>query len=195
MLISYMIGYEQGCRFSETCLPLADVDLERMVIGFRTKGRKDSVAEFPLSPRLVPMFRKMKDEGREHTFVMPVGATQRWSAFFRRIGLGHLCFHCTRVTFVTRCEEAGLTAEECMRLVGHSSYQIHKTYRRMRADHRTVQANETAFGNAFTGILARLKAILEAVDDRFSGLCSNSVALFSTVLPVLTILLQDCTEE
>ena len=140
MLTSYMIAWEQGCRFSETCLPLSDVDLDRMVIGFRVKGRKDSVSEFPLSPKLVPMFRKFKNEGRKQTFVMPVGASQRWSRFFTRIGLSHICFHCCRVTFVTRCEESGLTAEEAMRLVGHSSYQVHKVYRRMKADHQTVQA-------------------------------------------------------
>jgi site-specific recombinase XerD len=60
MRVSYAIAREQGCRFSETCLPLHDIDLDRMVICFRTKGRKDSLAEFPLSPKLVPLFRRMK---------------------------------------------------------------------------------------------------------------------------------------
>jgi integrase len=140
MRTSYMIAYEQGCRFSETSLPLSDVDLDSMVIGFRTKGRKEKVTFFPLSERLVPMFKEMKKKGYRETFVIPRTATMQWHRFFKRIGLGHLCFHCLRVTFVTRCEEAGLTAEECMRLVGHSSFLVHQRYRRMRADHPSVQA-------------------------------------------------------
>src|SRR5437870_3625475 len=57
MGISYAIAWEQGCRFSETCLELASqVDIARGIIRFRTKGNKATLAEFPLSPRLVPLF-------------------------------------------------------------------------------------------------------------------------------------------
>jgi integrase len=58
MRVSYKIAWEQGCRFSETCFPLSDVDLARNVIGFRTKGEKETIAEFPLSPRLRPLLRR-----------------------------------------------------------------------------------------------------------------------------------------
>jgi integrase len=139
MRISYMIAWEQGCRFSETSLPLSDVHLDRMVIGFRTKGYKSTVAEFPLSPKLVPLFKRMKAEGRVATFKIPPMAGKVWWRFFRRLGLGHLCFHCTRVTFITRCYEAGVPREAVMRLVGHSTYAAHEIYPRLSADHSTLQ--------------------------------------------------------
>jgi integrase len=140
MRISYQIAWEQGCRFSETSLPLSDVDLKRMVIGFRTKGEKDSVAEFPLSPNLRPLFQRLRAERRKRTFDIPPMPGKAWWRFFRRLGLGHLCFHCTRVTFITRCYEAGIPREAVMRLVGHSTYAAHEVYPRLTADHSTVQA-------------------------------------------------------
>jgi integrase len=140
MRISYIIAWEQGCRFSETSFPLSDVHLDRNVIGFRTKGQKASIAEFPLSPNLVPMFRKMKAEGRKITFEIPPMPGKAWWRFFRRLGLGHLCFHCTRVTFVTRCYERGIPKDAVMRLVGHSTYAAHEVYPRLAADHSTVQS-------------------------------------------------------
>jgi integrase len=139
MQISYQIAWEQGCRFSETCLPLSDVDLRRNVIGFRTKGEKDSIAEFPLSPRLRPLFQRLKREGRTVTFQMPEMPGKAWWRFFRRIKLRHLCFHCTRVTFITRCYERGIPRDDVMRLAGHTSYAAHEIYPRLSASHSTLQ--------------------------------------------------------
>jgi integrase len=139
MRVSYKIAWEQGCRFSETCLPLTDIDLSRNVIGFRTKGEKDSIAEFPLSPRLRPMIRRLVRERKERTFEMPKMPGKAWWFFFRQIGLGHLCFHSTRVTFVTRCYERGLPREHVMRLVGHVSTLVHEIYPRLPASGQLLQ--------------------------------------------------------
>jgi integrase len=139
MQISFAIAWEQGCRFSETCLPLKDVDLRRGVIGFRTKGEKDSIAEFPLSPNLRPLFQRLIRAGKKVTFQMPPMPGKAWWRFFKRIGLRHLCFHCTRVTFVTRCYEAGIPRDSVMRLVGHSSYAAHEIYPRLSAPHGQLQ--------------------------------------------------------
>lgn len=135
MGIAYKIAWEQGCRFSETCLELRDVDLARNVIGFRTKGKKKAIAEVPLSPRLRPLFRRLIQARpkRERSFEMPKAAGKRWSVFFRKLGLAHLCFHCTRVTFITRCHEAGLPEPDVMRLVLHSSTTVHRIYPRLPA--------------------------------------------------------------
>jgi integrase len=140
MRVSYAIAWEQGCRFSETCLPLSDCDLVRKVIRFRTKGHKDSVAEFPLAPQLIPLIRELKRKGNIRTFEMPDMPGKQWWLFFKRIGLRHLCFHCTRVTFITRCYEAGVPRDMVMRLVGHSTYAAHACYPRLTADHSTAQA-------------------------------------------------------
>lgn len=141
MRISYIIAWEQGCRFSETCLPLSDVDLDRGVIYFRVKGHKGERTMFPLSPRLVTMFQQMKADGRKRTFDMPTGIwpSKAFWSFFRKIGLSHICFHSTRVSFVTRCQERGISRENCMRLVGHASETVHAVYGRLSADHETLQ--------------------------------------------------------
>jgi integrase len=139
MRVSYKIAWEQGCRFSETCFPLSNVDLTRNVIGFRTKGEKETVAEFPLSPRLRPMLRRLMREGKKRTFEMPPWPAKAWFYFFRKLGLGHLCFHSTRVSFVTRCYEAGIPREHVMRLAGHLSTLAHEIYPRLSSSGSLLQ--------------------------------------------------------
>lgn len=140
MRVSYMIAWEQGCRFSETCLQLADIDVAKGIIRFRTKGEKANLAEFPLSARLVPLILKLKSEGRVTTFDMPAMPGKAWWQFFKRIKLPHLCFHCTRVTFVSRCYDAGIHRDDVMRLVGHATFAAHAVYPRLTADHSTAQS-------------------------------------------------------
>lgn len=139
MRVSYKIAWEQGCRFSETCLPLDDVDLARNVIGFRTKGEKETIAEFPLSPRLRHLIRRLMREGKKRTFEMPEWPAKKWFYFFRKIELPHLCFHSTRVSFVTRCYEAGIPREHVMRLAGHSSPLAHEIYPRVSSTGELLQ--------------------------------------------------------
>jgi integrase len=140
MRVSYLISWHQGCRFSETCLDMRAIDIRRMTIGFRTKGHKDTLAEFPLSPNLIPLIHELKAQGRVTTFDMPAMPGKAWWKFFRKIKLGHICFHCTRVTFITRCYEQGIAQADVMRLVGHSSHQVHLIYPRLEADHRSAQS-------------------------------------------------------
>lgn len=140
MRISYEIAWEQGCRFSETCLALSEVDLKRGTIGLRTKGHKESIAEVPLAPRLRPMFERMKRAGRKRTFEMPAQPSKLWWEFFQRIGLPHLCFHCTRVTFISRCHEAGIPEPDVMRLVLHASETVHRIYPRVESSGERLQS-------------------------------------------------------
>ncbi len=139
MRVSYKIAWEQGCRFSETCLPLRDVDLARNVIGFRTKGEKETIAEFPLSPRLRPLIRRLLKERKKTTFEMPQWAAKKWFYFFRRLKLDHLCFHSTRVSFVTRCYDAAIPREHVMRLAGHTSTLAHEIYPRVTSSGQLLQ--------------------------------------------------------
>lgn len=140
MRVCYLIAWHQGCRLTETQVLLSDVDLRRKVIGFRTKGHKAHVAEFPLNPALVPLIETLKSEGREVACKLPKGASKYWTMFFRKIGLPHLCFHCLRVTFVTRCREHGINRDDVMRLVGHATVVAHEVYPRLTADHSSAQS-------------------------------------------------------
>lgn len=140
MRVSYKIAWEQGCRFSETWLPLREVNLAENTLGLRTKGQKESIAQVPLNPRLRPLFRRLQRRGQEMTFEMPAQPSQTWCRFFRRIGLSHLCFHSTRVTFISRCYEQGLPREVAMRLVLHASETVHQIYPRLSANGNLLQA-------------------------------------------------------
>jgi integrase len=150
MRVSYKIAWEQGCRFSETMFALSDVDFARNVIGLRTKGKKESVAEVPLMPGLRPLLLRLSRQGREYTFqksdlpkggdTPTAGAAKAFWKFFRKIGLPHLSFHSTRVTFITRCKEAELPEEDAMRLCLHASTTVHRTYPRLPAAGRYLQS-------------------------------------------------------
>lgn len=135
MRIAYKIAWEQGCRLTETMIDLRNVNLAENVLGLRTKGKKKRVAEVPLSPRLRPLFRRLIKQGRKYTFeksdISSSGASKVWWKFFRRIGLAHLSFHCTRVSFITRCYEAGIPEQDVMRLCLHASATVHRIYPRL----------------------------------------------------------------
>jgi len=132
MRVSYDIAWHQGCRFSETCLPLSNVDLKRGTITFHAKGGKDFTA--PLADELRPLFQRLKAERRKSTFEMPKMSSKAWWLFFKRLRLRHLCFHCTRVTFITRCYQAALPEHVVMKLVGHASTTVHRVYPRLAVE-------------------------------------------------------------
>lgn len=151
MRVAYKIAWEQGCRLTETMIDLRNVNLAENVLGLRTKGKKKRVAEVPLNPRLRPLFRRLlgerpgflkgscfakatQDRGKytfEESDISSSGASKVWWKFFRRIGLAHLSFHCTRVSFITRCYEAGIPEQDVMRLCLHASATVHRIYPRL----------------------------------------------------------------
>jgi integrase len=88
---------------------------------------------------LKPTFERMKADKREVTLNMPFQPSRKWGHFFKMLGLSHLCFHCLRVTKVTRLRREGVPREVAMRLVNHSSELIHLLYDRHRVDDLRVQ--------------------------------------------------------
>lgn len=130
MSIAFEIAIRQGCRFSETSLPLTDVNTRTNEITFTIKGgRRHTTA---LVPALRPLFSKMKEEGRQMTYDMPAQKARNWHRFFRRIGLPHLSFHCTRVTVITRLARAGVPEQQTMRFIGHSTLEVHRIYQKLK---------------------------------------------------------------
>lgn len=130
MRISYEIAMAQGCRLHETSLPLSDIDEKRRVITFRVKGGRDHGTA--LHPKLLPLIKRLRDAGRKTTCDLPAQASLRWHEFFKKHGMTHLSFHCTRVTVVTRLARAGVPLAQAMAFVGHSSSLVHRLYTRLR---------------------------------------------------------------
>ena len=59
----------------------------------------------------------------------PIGVI--WREFFDDLGMPEICFHCTRVTFITWCHRQGIPENVIMKLVNHASTEIHRIYQRL----------------------------------------------------------------
>lgn len=137
MSVSFAIAIRQGCRLRETMVDLRDVDERRGTIAFRAKGRGGGVAHVfttSLHPELRGLFARLREEGAVRACEVPVMGSKVWHDFFREIGLGHLCFHCSRVTVITRLAREGVPIQQAMRFVGHASEAVHRIYQRLQTD-------------------------------------------------------------
>jgi integrase len=136
MAVSFAIAMKQGCRLTETRVPMDWVDEKRRVITFRGKGNR--VFATALHPDLVPLMVSLRKRGLSHTCEMPKNPSATWGHFFVKHGLKHLSFHCTRVTVITRLARAGVPVSKAMRYVGHSSELVHKIYQKLNPDDLTA---------------------------------------------------------
>jgi integrase len=136
---SFEIARFQGCRLSETQLnPIADVDTKGMTITFRIKGGKDHTA--PLHPALLPLFDRLRAEGKTSTWTKPPKISSRqwasatWWKFLDDIGLKAkgITFHGTRVTVISEMARADIHESKAMAYVGHAGPTVHRIYQRLR---------------------------------------------------------------
>ncbi len=137
MQISFEIAIHTGCRQSETQIDLRDVDFKRKTITFANpKGGKARAFTVPMPSALEPLLRSLKDSGAKYTLDNPPYMLgKNWWCFFRHeLKRPELCFHCARVTFVTRLARAGVPLSAAMRLVNHSSTLVHRIYQRLGVD-------------------------------------------------------------
>ncbi len=133
MLRSFEIALAQGCRFSETRMPVSDITVERRRIVIRGKGGK--VFETALNPRLIPILQPLIDRGEKWTWDLPpaelLQCARQWTRFFRRLGIADFWFHCTRATAITRAHEMGVSYPLAMKFFGHASGMVHAIYTRL----------------------------------------------------------------
>lgn len=133
MQVSFEIAMYQGCRLKETQVPLSCVDLDSKPPRIQFHAKHGKIFTTQLHPALVPMMTKFKAEKRKVTCVHPPMAAKEWHFFFKdTVKLPHLCFHCTRVTVVTKMARAGVPIQKAMAYVGHASEVIHKVYQRLK---------------------------------------------------------------
>jgi len=126
---SWLVAMHQGCRISETAVPLRNIDLETGTISFLGKGNRIHTA--PLHKEVVPLVILSQKQKRQRLVELPKHAPKKWHQFFRRIGLPHLSFHCTRVTVVTRIARDGYSMAQAKAYVGHASDTVHAIYQRL----------------------------------------------------------------
>ncbi len=133
---AFEVAIHQGCRLSETAVPLRDIDLDAGTITFTAKGSRGQKNIFTtrLHPGLRGLVGALREAKAETICTIPKGASRIWWKFWREHKLGHLCFHCTRVTVITRLARAGVPEQQARRFVGHASAEVHRIYQRLRAD-------------------------------------------------------------
>lgn len=138
MTISFEIALHQGCRLMETSLPLDHVDERAGTLRIRQKG--DRVFTTRLHDALRPLIAELRAAGAVRTCTLPSMAAKRWHWFFKGRAernqpavADRLCFHCTRVTVITRLARAGVPEQQAMAYVGHADEAIHRIYQRLKA--------------------------------------------------------------
>ena len=141
---TFLIGLHTGCRINETTLDMKLVDFDRNTITFGNPkgGRKKSFTR-PLPKALLPVLLPLKGRAVSHELSKNPSSTFR--RFFDRIKLPHLCFHCLRVTYVTRLARAGVPQPIAMRLVNHSSRNVHAIYQRLGVEDVRQYADSVSF--------------------------------------------------
>ena len=134
MSISFEIAIHQGCRLTETSFPLSRIDWKRKTIEFHAKRDKKYTA--PIHSNLLPLLKRLKDEGRKITCEIPEMPSKKWWKFFQKTGLHKkgVCFHCTRVTVITRLIRAGVPENKVKKIVHHASTEVHRIYQRLGVD-------------------------------------------------------------
>lgn len=126
---SFEVAMAQGCRLSETQVPMDRVDEVRGTVAFRIKGGRMHTTA--LSTVLLPLVAKARKEKRKRLVELPPLPSKLWWKFFGKIGLPHLCFHCTRVTVISRLARRGVPIQLAMGFIGHADETVHKIYQRL----------------------------------------------------------------
>jgi len=142
MSTSFEIALHQGVRLSETSFPLSRIDWKKKSIEFHAK--RDKRYSIGIHRKLLPLLEKLKQEGRSRTCELPKMPSKEWWRFFKKIGLHQkgVCFHCTRVTVITRLIREGWSEAQVMNVVHHASTEVNRIYQRLgMKDSRPVLAS------------------------------------------------------
>lgn len=143
MQISFEIALQTGCRLRETIIPMTLIDFKRSSITFGTpKGGESRAFTVPMPDSLRNILRSIKTDV---TLEMPFQPSRAWGQFFARIGKSQFCFHCLRVTYVTRLARQGVPLSAAMRLVNHGDALVHRVYQRMGVEDVRQYANLVQF--------------------------------------------------
>lgn len=127
---AWKIAMLHGCRLREVAVPMSRVDVAARVITFQ--GKKDKLHSMPLHEEAVPLVLEKRRARAAVLVDLPERPSKAWHAFFKRLGMPHLCFHCTRVTVVSRLVRAGFSQPQILQYIGHASATVNRIYRRHR---------------------------------------------------------------
>lgn len=134
---SFHIGLHTALRFSDTAIERSRVNWKAQEIVIdRPKGGRKRAFSIQIYPSIRDMIEEFMDS-REHVlWSLPTKERLLTGIYWRRFldGLGLLspyCFHCTRVTFISRGARNGVPEGAMMKMVNHASKEIHRIYQRL----------------------------------------------------------------
>jgi hypothetical protein len=137
MRVAWEIARWHGCRLRETQLDLrTQVDLKDGLIKFRGKGHhsgQPKIRHNPIHPRLRPMLEQMIRDGHTRTCTVPELGSRAFREFFDALHMPDVCFHCSRVTVITKMVRADVSLPKIMDYVGHADEEVNRIYRRLKA--------------------------------------------------------------
>lgn len=131
MLDAFRVAMCHGCRLSEVQVPAERIHLGRGEMTLRGKGGSDFIV--PIHPDILGLAEEAV-EARRPLVTLGKAPAKKFCQLFASIGLGHLSFHCTRVTVATRLRDAGVGREDAMEYLNHASEVIHQIYLRSNPD-------------------------------------------------------------
>lgn len=138
---SFALAIGTGMRFSETRLHRTQVRWsDEMIILEKPKGGKARAFAIPIYPAVRPLLEEWRAEGTPYLWNLPpktlVGLelNRFFKPFVRQFEKPGLCFHCTRVTFVTRGMRAGIPESVMCRMVNHGSTLVNRIYQRWTSE-------------------------------------------------------------
>lgn len=135
---SFLLGINTGLRFATTHLHRSQIrlDSDDIVIEKPKGGRKREFA-IPIYESIRPTIQEFLASQDEYLWTAPAKGEGsltglEWSKFFKasKAYVPGLCFHSTRVTFITRAMRAGVPEAVCMEMVNHCSKEISRIYQR-----------------------------------------------------------------
>lgn len=145
MRVSFEIALQSGMRFEETKVQRKNVDYSKGDIFLPSpKGGRKRAFIHTASDDLIAYLKKLFSDGRTVTWTLPKGIFPGliWRAFFDSIDLEQpVSFHCTRVTYISRGERAGVPESVMCKQVNHADTLIHRIYSRVPNEERRRYAN------------------------------------------------------
>lgn len=135
MLTSFTVAILTALRFADTRLARAQIRWQDdEILIERPKGGRRREFAIPIYETLRPLLHDFRKSGRSHIWTRPANQTKPygmvWRDFFDGLGMHEVCFHCTRVTFITRGMRAGVPEPVMMKMVNHGSKLVSRVYQR-----------------------------------------------------------------
>lgn len=145
MAIAFEIALLSGLRHQDTQIRRENVNFSTGEITIpHPKGGKRKAFTHAASDTLLAFLKQIFSDGRRVTWTMPPGTLPGlvWRKFLDGINLpSPVCFHATRVTYISRGARAGVPESVMCEQVNHADPLVHRIYKRMTTAERRQFAN------------------------------------------------------